>query len=99
MLGAMLGYELEGSPSGVAATLTVACLLVADALRRGGLSGLWLVALGFCATLSRLNLMQTERALGVLRGGPLIVGGSLLAIAFGYIVDPEFRAAIKRAHP
>jgi acyl-CoA synthetase (NDP forming) len=98
MLGAMLGYELEGSPSGVAATLTVACLLVADALRRGGLSGLWLVALGFCATLSRLNLMQTETALGVLRG-PVIVGGSLLAVAFGYVVDPEFRAAIKRAHP
>jgi acyl-CoA synthetase (NDP forming) len=98
MLAATLGYELEGLPAGVVATLTVAGLLVADALRRGGLPGLWLVALGFCAALSRLNVTQTETALGVLRG-PLIVGGSLLAFAFGYIVDPEFRPAIKRAHP
>jgi hypothetical protein len=55
-------------------------------------------AFAFCASVSRLNVSTTEMALGGLRVA-LIAGGSLLAIALGYLVDPEFRAAIKRAHP
>jgi len=98
MLSATLGYALERSSSAVALTLAVAVLLVADALRRGGIPGLWLVVLAFCGAVSRLNVTQTETTFGALRV-PLIVGGSLLAIAFGYAVDPEFRAAVKRAHP
>jgi hypothetical protein len=98
ILSATLGYALEGSRFGVGASLVVAGLLVADAFRRGGVAGLWVGAFAFCASVSRLNVSTTEMALGGLRVA-LIAGGSLLAIALGYLVDPEFRAAIKRAHP
>ncbi len=95
-LSATLGYALSGSVYGVAATFTVAALLVADALRRGGLPGLWLVAFGFCAFLSKLSMTETETALGALRI-PVIAGGSLLAIALGLVFDPEFRSGLWRA--
>jgi hypothetical protein len=95
-LSATLGYALSGSVYGVAATLVVAAFLVADALRRGGMPGLWLVALGFCAFVSRLSVTETETALGVLRI-PVIAGGSLLAIALGLVFDPEFKSGLRRA--
>lgn len=95
-LSATVGYALGGSIYGVSATLMVAAVLVADALRRGGMPGLWLVALGFCAFLSRLSLTETETALGVLRL-PVIAGGSLLAIALGFVFDQEFRSSLRRA--
>lgn len=97
-LSATLGYALSGSVYGVATTLIVAALLVADALRRGGLTGLWLVALGFCAFVSRLSVTETETALGALRI-PVIAGGSLLAIALGFVFDLEFRMSLRRARP
>ena len=73
-------------------------LLVADALRRGGMPGLWLVALGFCASVSRLSVTDTETALGALRI-PVIAGGSLLAIALGLVLDPEFRISLRHLRP
>lgn len=97
-LSALLGYALSGSVYGIAATLIVAALLVADGLRRGGMPGLWLVALGFCASVSRLSVTETETALGAFRI-PVIVGGSLLAIALGFIFDAEFRTGLRRARP
>jgi len=97
-LSATLGNALSGSVSGAAATLSVTALLVADALRRGGLPGLWLVAFGFCAFVSRLSVTETEAALGALRI-PLIVGGSLLAIAVGYLYDRELRTSLRAVRP
>ena len=97
-LSATLGYALSDSVYGVAATFIVATLLVADALRRGGMPGLWLVALGFCASVSRLSVTETETALGALRI-PVIAGGSLLAIALGLVFDREFRTSLKSARP
>lgn len=95
-LSATFGYALSGSVYGVAATLIVAALLVTDGLRRGAMPGLWLVALGFFASGSRLSVTETEAALGALRI-PMIVGGSLLAIAVGFVVDAEFRIGLRRA--
>ena len=95
-LGAALGYSLEQTPAGVVATLIVAFALTADAIRRGGAPGLWLVGLGFCATVSKLSVTETEAALGIARV-PLIAVGSLLAVAAGIAVDPEFRSGIGRA--
>jgi len=83
---------------GVAATPIVAAMLVTDGLRRGAMPGLWLVALGFFASVSRLSVTETEAALGALRI-PMIVGGSLLAIALGSVIDAEFRISLRRAHP
>jgi hypothetical protein len=97
-LSATLGYALSGSLYGVAGALIAAALLVADALRRGGMPGLWLVALGFCASVSRLSVTETETTLGAFRI-PVIAGGSLLAIAFGFIFDPEFRISLRRLRP
>jgi hypothetical protein len=98
ILSATLGYAVGGSDYGVVATVIIAGLLAADALRRGGAPGLWLVALAFCASVSRLSVTEIDAALGGLRV-PLIVGGSLAAIAIGFVIDPEFRIAIKRVRP
>lgn len=98
VLSATLGYALSGSVYGVAATLIAAALLVADALRRGGTPGLWLVVLGLCASVSRLSVTATETALGALRI-PIIAGGFLLAIALGFVLDPEFRISLRQLRP
>jgi hypothetical protein len=95
-LAAAFGFALQGSPFGAVAVLIAGGVLVADALRRGGAPGLWLLALGSCATLSRLSVTETEATLGPLRI-PLIAGGSVLAIALGVIADPEFRSSLRRA--
>ncbi len=97
-LSVTFGYALSGSVYGVAATFIAAALVVAHALRRGGTPGLWLVALGFCASVSRLSVTETEPALGALRI-PVIAGGSSLAIALGFVVDPEFRISLRRLRP
>lgn len=39
---------------------------------------------------------ETEVALGALRI-PVIVGGSLLAIVLGMLIDPEVRSSLRRA--
>jgi len=95
-LGAALGYALEGSSIGAFAAVIVAAGLVADAIRRGGAPGLWLLALGFCATVSRLNATEANPALGALRL-PVSILGSLLAIALGVIIDREFRSGLRHA--
>jgi hypothetical protein len=96
MLAAALGYALEESSSGAVVAILVAAVPVVDAIRRGGAPGLWLVALGFCATVSRLSVTETEAALGALRI-PIMAGGTLLAIAVGAITDPEFRRSLRSA--
>jgi hypothetical protein len=98
LLSVALGYALEESQFGVGMALVVAGLLLGDAIRRRGVTGLWVVALAFCASVSRLSMTETEIALGAFRV-PLIAGGSLLAVALGCAVDREFRAAVKRTHP
>jgi hypothetical protein len=97
-LSATFGYALSDSAYGVVAALVAAALFVTDALRRGGTPGLWLVAFGFCASVSRLSVTETETALGALRI-PVIAGGSLLAIVFGFAFDREFRISLRHLRP
>ena len=94
--GILLADALEGSSNGAVVTLLVAGVLVVDAIRREGAPGLWLLGLGFCATVSRLSVTETEAALGILRI-PILAGGTLLAIALGAVMDPEFRRSLRRA--
>ena len=94
-LGAALGYAFEGSSSGGISAVIVAAVLVADAIRRHGAPGLWLVALGFCAAVSRLNVTEADAALNALRT-PVSILGSLLAMALGVVIDQEFRSGLRR---
>lgn len=72
-----------------AVVLTIAVHVLAWR-RRGAIRGIWLTALGLCAVLSRVDPDLSSRNLGDLRL-PVIVGGSLAALAYGVFVEERAR--------
>src|SRR5260370_41877136 len=66
----------------IAAALLVVVVEVVSLRLRGNARGIWLMVLGLCSALSKIDPDLSASALGMLRL-PVIVGGSLIALAYG----------------
>lgn len=93
-----VGYAFEGSFSGAIITLAASAVLIGHAVAQRGVASSWLVALGFFASLNKLDL-TAQRAFGDLRG-PVIIGGSAVALLIGVLgVLAERRRTVRVRHP
>ena len=95
MLAWGFGYWWQGTTTPIVVAAAAALLVNGVAWRRRGrVRGVWLTALGLCSFLSKIDLDLSSGALGNLRL-PAIVGGSLVALGYGIVVEQRerFRAA------
>jgi hypothetical protein len=82
-----VGYAWLGSYAPlVAAGILTTVVHVTSWRIRGQVRGFWLTALGLCSALSKIDPELSTSAMGDLRL-PVIVGGSLLAILYGFSVE------------
>ena len=92
-LAAGFGYLWTGTSWPVIGAALLALLVEVVSWRlRGSLRGTWLIVLGLCSALSKIDADLSARALGILRL-PVIVGGSLIALAYGALVEERARFA------
>src|SRR6266850_815942 len=92
-LAAGFGYLWSGTSwPAIAAALLALVVEVVSWRLRGSLRGTWLIGLGLCSTLSKIDADLSASALGILRL-PVIVGGSLIALVYGALVEERARFA------
>jgi len=73
-----------------AAFLALVVEIIASWRLRGSFRGTWLMVLRLCSALSKIDPELSASALGMLRL-PVIVGGSLIAIAYAVLVEERAR--------
>ncbi len=87
------GYLWSGTSWPVIGAALLALVVEVVSWRlRASLRGTWLIVLGLCSTLSKIDPDLSAGALGMLRL-PVIVGGSLIALAYGALVEERARFA------
>ena len=92
-LAAGFGYFWTGTSWPVIGAALLALVVEVVSWRlRGSLRGTWLIVLGLCSALSKIDPELSASALGMLRL-PVIVGGSLVALAYGALVEERARFA------
>jgi len=93
-----LAYWWLGSLEPLAVAVVLTLVVHVNSWRvRGAVRGVWLTVLGLCGFLSKVDADLAARTLGDLRV-PVVVGGSLLALAYGVLVEERerFKAAFIR---
>jgi hypothetical protein len=92
-LGAGFGYLWSGTSWPVIGATFLALVVEITSWRlRGNFRGTWLMVLGLCSTLSKVDADVSASALGMLRL-PVIVGGSLISIAYAALLEERSRFA------
>lgn len=102
MLAWGLGYWWLGEAVPGVVTIAVTLVVHVASWRAKRLRGTWATALGFFATLSKVDPTLAATSMGGLHL-PIIIGGSLLTLGYGILVEERQRFAaivsLRRVRP